>query len=56
MNGLSLIKQALLKHSIALALEGERTKRIPCMYKDFIYSNLSSIELHDVPGSDVIGI
>ena len=57
MNGLYLTEQALIKHSNTLALEGERTKRIPCMYKDFvIYLNLSLIELHAVPGSDVIGI
>ena len=55
-NGLSLIEQALINHSNALALEDERTKRIPCLYKDFIYLNLSLIELHAVPGSDVIGI
>ena len=51
-----MIEQALINHSNALALEGERTKRIPCMYKDFIYLNLSLIELHAVPGSDIIGI
>ena len=54
MNRLSLTEQALIKHSNAL--EAERTKKIPCMCKDFIYLNLSLIELHAVPGSDVIGI